>query len=323
MENKTRNLLSLKAEFHDKGKASRGLKNIMGFIDNNKNEELKHLLRFHDPIGVYGQELVERFEIDALIEYYNLVLVSVFAGYAPGKLDEITSGEIIAALNNPAVKPYYQKHYTYKMVQYTLQFVTENRQFVQEGNATTISTFNEFISLNRFLKRDQDIERFLGMLDFVWYNNNTINDVNEILASPKKLNEVFTAKNKTEAQNGVWGFIKYTMFLSQLKDLLVATEKYPLLQSSFWMFHGYYFDRMNDKMKQIFNEAFENLEKTLGDPAIFKKSIEEIYGGEMPEDLSEKQLREFAKTIIDQARGDVSFVLDTKWAQPLNDYFSS
>lgn len=322
MENKERNLLSLKAEFHDKGKALRGSKNILHLINSNKAKEVKHLLRFHDKIAVYGQELVERFEVDALIEYYNLLLVGVFAGYLPGKLDDDTVAEIITILDHPSVSPYYQEHYKYKMASYTLQFAKEKRHFEQNGNATTISAFNEFISLNRFLKRDKDLERFLGMLDYVWYANETINDVNEILSSAKKLNEAFTTKNKTEAQSGVWGFIKYTTFLSQLKELLITTEQYPLLQSSFWMFHGYYFDRMNDKMKEVFNNAFDNLEKTLGNMELFKNIIEEVYGSELPDDIDENQLKIFAKAAVRQSREDVDFILNTKWSAPLKEYFN-
>jgi hypothetical protein len=322
MENKERNFLSLKAEFHDKGKALRGSLNILQLINNNKTQEVAHLLRFHHPIGVYGQELIERFEIDSLIEYYNLLLVAVFAGYVPGKIDQSTSDEIISILNHPSVRPYYQEHYKYKMVTYTLQYVKDNLFYDQHGNSITMSAFNEFISLNRLLKRDNDLQRFLGMLDYVLYADETINDVNEILSSAKKLNSAFTSKNKTEAESGVWGFIKYTTFLSQLKNLLITTEKYPLLQSSFWLFHGYYFDRMNDKMKEIFNNAFDNIEKALGNPEIFKNIVEEVYGSETPEDLSEIDLIAFSKTAVSQAREDVDFILNSKWGDPLKEYFN-
>lgn len=321
MENQNRNLTSLKAEFRDKGKASRGFENIMRFIKLNKNKELEYLLRFHDPIEVYGHELVERFELDALIEYYNLLVIAVFSGYIPSQFDKSTASEIVTLLNHPSVIPYYSTFYRYEMVSYTLQFAQENRLFEQEGNSVTISSFNEFISLNRQLKRDKDIERFIGMLDFVRYNYKTINDVNEILSSYSKLNETFTKKVKSEADRGVWGFVKYVTFLSQLKEIFLATNKYPLIQSSMWMFHGYYFEKMNDKMKLIFNTAFDNLEKTLSNPEIFKSIIEQVYKDEIPENFSEIQLTEFAETSISQAREDVNFVLDIKWSEPFKKYF--
>ncbi len=323
MEHKERNLMSLKAEFHDKGKAARGFKNIMNFIDRNKETELKKLLRFHIPDGVYGQELIERFEIDALLEYYNLLLVAIFAGYVPGKFDEISSKEILAVIRHPSVMPYYNEYYKYKMISYTAEFAEENRYFELEGNSVTISAFNEFISLNRFLKRDKDVELFLGMLDYVWYGDNKISDIINILSSEEKINTAFIteAEKRTKAQCGVWGFIKYTIFLSQLKELLNSIDGYPLLQSSFWMFHGYFFERMNEEMKSIFHRAFENLEESFSNPLIFKNLIEEVYGGEAPEDFNEVQLSEFAANAIRQSREDVDYVLDRKWSDPLRDYF--
>ena len=97
MENKNRNFLSLKAEFRDKGKAVRGYNNIRGFIQKDQKAELSHLLRFHYPLGVYGPELVERFEIDTLFQYYCLLLPAIFSGYIPGTLDKDTIEEIISA----------------------------------------------------------------------------------------------------------------------------------------------------------------------------------------------------------------------------------
>ena len=322
MESKERNLMSLKAELHDTGKAARGLVTILQFINNNKNKELKHLLRFHSPISVYGDELRERFDIDALLEYYNLLLVALFAGYIPGKFDTITSNEIKTILSHPSVIPYYEVHYKYQMVSYALQFAEENREFEQKGNSLTISIFNEFISLNRFIKRDKEIEVFLGMLDHVSYYDENIDDVNEILSSDKKLNEVFTSKMKTKAQSGVWGFIKYTAFVSRLKELLISSEEYPLFQSSLWMFHGYYLDRMNYKMKEVFSDAFDNLEKLISDPIIFNNIIKEMYGNDVSENTMEVSLHNFAKNAIIESREDVNFVLNSELGAPLKEYFN-
>ena len=322
MESKERNLRSLKAELHDTGKAARGLTTILQFINNDKNTELKHLLRFHSPISVFGEELKARFDIDALLEYYNLLLVALFAGYIPSKFDEITSNEIKTILSHPSVIPYYEEHYQYQMVSFTLQFAEEKRQFEQKANSTTISIFNEFISLNRFIKRDNDVEVFLGMLDHVSYSDENIDDVNEILKSVKKINEVFTSKIKTNAQMGAWGFIKYTAFISQLKELLEASKEYPLFQSSLWMFHGYYLDRMNYKMKEVFSNAFINLEKLISDPIIFKNIMEELYGNDTSENINEMQLSDFAKNAIMKSRADVNFVLNSELGITLKEYFN-
>ncbi|MEO8172723.1 MAG: hypothetical protein ABI581_06555 [Sediminibacterium sp.] len=295
----------------------------MNFIEGGRSKELKHLLRFHIPESVYGDELVQRFEIDALIEYYNLLLVAVFSGYVPGKLDEEIINEIVSILDHPSVTPYYTEHYKYKMVSQSLQYARENRQFNQEGNAITISVFNEFIALNRVLKRDKDIERFLGMLDHVSYSNQNLTAVTKILSSYTKLNTTFTTKEKTTADHAVWGFIKYTVFLSQLKALLLATTDYPLFQSSIWMFHGYYFEQMIKKVKIIFTATFDNLEKVLSNKEVFKHVLQDIYQSPSPENIDEEQLMDFAKAAILQSKEDVAFVLNEKWGYPLKEYFKN
>ncbi|EJL62762.1 hypothetical protein [Flavobacterium sp. CF136] len=321
MEPKERNLLSVKAEFHDKGKAARGYNNIMNLINNRKEDDLGYLLRFHDPIGVYGQELIERFEIDALIEYYNLLLVAIFAGYVPGRFDKESAKEILATIKHPSVIPYYSEYYEYKMTSYTVRFVEQNRFFEQEGNPVTISAFNEFISLNRFLKRDEDIKRFLGMLDYVWYSDDSLNDVIEILSSQEKLNAAFASKVKTEAESAVFGFFKYTSFLSDFRQLLMRTEKYPLLQSSFWMFHGYYFDRMNINMRTIFDKIFTNLTNSLYKPEIFYNVAKEAYNTKKPKNIQIFTMEDYAARSISWSYIDIAFVLDKKWAKPLQMYF--
>jgi hypothetical protein len=323
MDNLNRNLESLIAEFRDKGKAVRGLKNIKNFINTNRNKALANLLRFHSPNGVYGAELVQRFEIDALIEFYNLLMIAAFAGYIPGKLNEALKKEIIETLGHDSVRPYYEKYYEYKMTEFTLEYVKKNKPCIQEANVLTLRIFNEFVSLNRMLKKDRDLERFLGMLDYVSYGDDSIEEVIEILSSYKKLNKTFTTKNKSEAQSAVWGFVKYTAFLSQLRDLLQVSEKYPLLQSSLWMFHGYYFDRMNTEMKDFFEKAFHNLEKTLSSPDVFSNITEELYKGDAPETFDENELNNISKLAVKQAREDINYVLDNKWGEQLKNYFKN
>ncbi|MEO5643166.1 MAG: hypothetical protein ABIQ40_12645 [Bacteroidia bacterium] len=321
MDNLNRNLQSLTAEYRDNGKAVRGLKNIKKFIDKDKIEELKGLLRSHEEETVYGQELEQRFDIDALIEFYNLSFIAALAGYVPGKLNDELRKEIVEVLGHSSVKPYYEKHYPYKMTELTLKYVSGSTEFTQQADVVTISVFNEFVSLYRMLKTDKDLERFLGMLDHVTYGDKDIDDLNEILSSFEKLNDAFTTKNKSGGERAVWGFVKYTAFLSQLKEMLQQTESYPLLQSSLWLFHGYYFERMNAEMQTFFSKAFSNVENALASPQIFNAIAQEIYNDAIPETFSEEELITFSKAAVQQAREDVTYVLNDKWGDALKNYF--
>lgn len=322
MEN--RNLLSLKAEFFDTGDASLGLKIVMSYINANRPWELAHLLRYHTAdYLVYEDELQKRLKIDTLCKYYNLLLIAVFAGYIPDAFDDETRKEIIKILDHPSVRLYYEKNYPDKIIGYTLQFAKEGRSYHQEDNAITVGIYNEFLALCRMLTKDDDLRCFQEMLDFVWFEEYSIKSVNNILSSYQKLNMAFTTEHKTPDIQATWGFIKYTAFLSQMRQLLDATQEYPLLQSSMWLYHGYYFERLNITMKSFFNEAFNNLEKALSDPNIFQEIIDELYGDDLPEDVDKEQLITLSASAIQQAREDVAYVLDNKWGNALKTYFAN
>ena len=311
MTSEERNLFSLKAEYHDKGKAMRGLKTITTFIKNEDAKGLAHLLRFHSPEGVYGKELIQRFEIDALLEFYNLLIVAVAAGVVPPGLNSDLREEIITVLNHKSVIPYYTKHYQYKMLSFTLQYVQE-KSYTQNKSISDAAIFYGFLSLNRSLKEDEDLERFMGVLDYVWYENANLDDVNKILSSLKKLEKTLTKKKRNEADKGVWGFIKYTTFLSQLAMLLRQATDNSFLQAAMWHYHGYYLDRMNQKMILIFDTAFKNIQLAISDERNFKSIINEIYADtENTTNLIETL--KYVNEEIKKSMEDVKFVLSRKF----------
>ncbi|HWY37721.1 MAG TPA: hypothetical protein VNY73_04130 [Bacteroidia bacterium] len=320
-----RNLLSLTAEFYHSGKTKRGAQNITAHINSNRISELEYLLRYHDPIPVYGAELIHRFEIDSLIEFYNILLIAALAGYISPDFDPRLNEEIKKILGHPSVRPYYEKHYPYVMPSLTLNYVNSgNRAINQEMNTTTIGAFNDFIILNRMLKRDKDLERFMGMLDYVSYGNDDLDDVIEVLASEKKLSKILSDKRKDDGLNqAIWGFIKYTGFLSQMRQLLEDTKEYNLLQSSIWLFHGYYFDRMNEEMKIFFDKAFDSLEIALTQFGAINNLASEIFKEEIPPDFNEKEMKSFAHIIIKKTKDDVAFVLDKRFGIALNDFLKN
>jgi hypothetical protein len=323
MESEARNLHSLKIEFRDGGMPAKGYKIVSGMIKKNKTAELAHLLRDHITETVYSEELDKRFEIDSLIEYYNLLLIAALAGYVPASLDPETCSEIKEVLSHKSVKPYYQKYYPYKLTEYTLAYVDRNKFVTQPAPGDTIGPLTEFISLNRMLRNDEDIKVFLNMLDHVSYGGDDFSDVAEILSSYERLSKVITARKRTEEIAGVWGFFKYTTFLSQFNCLLASVSDNPLLQSGMWLFHGYFLDRMNAKMKNLFKQAFVNIEKALASPDIFQNIAREVYGQNIPDDFDETELRQTAAAIVEQSKKDVDNVLSPKWKAAMEQYFAN
>jgi len=313
-----RNYHSLKAEFFDGKKASKGL-NILNYLQENNDTAIKELLGSHLERGYYGEELKQRFYVDDLLSYYNLLFIGILAGFLPQKLDEETTKEISSILGHPSVFKYYSNYYPYKLCEFTSLFFKNELNLYQETNSTTIGIFNEFIALTRSVKTDQDIIVFLGMLDFVSYGNTKISDVIDTLKSFKKLNEVFTSKNDAYLKQAVWGFVKYTSFITQFSVLLKKSSSYSQLQSSMWYYHEYNFGQLNIKMKSFFDEAFTNLEKTMNDKQLFVEIIKELYGNEIPDEIDENELMKYTLDSIKESRKDVDNVLEMEyWIKPLS-----
>lgn len=305
-----RNYYSLKAEFFDNKNASKGLDIIKSYLQNSDTKNLEKLLGTHLERGYYGEELKQRFYVDDLLSYYNIVFIGILSGYIPQKLNEDIIKEILSVLDNPAVKEYYDKHYPYKLCTYVRHFFKNELNLNLETNLSTTKFFNEFITLTRTVKIDKDIVVFLGMLDFVSYGDTKIDDVINTLKVFKLLNEVFTSKKDNYLDQAVWGFIKYTSFTTQLRELLENTSNYPMLQSAIWSYYEYNFGQLNTKMKPFFDEAFSNLEKTMNDKQLFIELIEELYNNEIPDEIDENELMIYTLDAIKKSRQDVEYVLD-------------
>lgn len=323
METLQRNLLSLTAELFDKGKAKRGYETICNYIEAGKDEELAYLLRDHRIESVYGEELIKRFEIDTLLEFYNILFIAAVTGYVPYDLDKDVNVQIAKVLSHPSVKPYYKDYYPYLLVEYTLKYVTSPKPTPQINSNLFLAAFSDFLSINRMLRRDKDIEVFRNLLDFVWYDDDfNLKSVIKMLSSAGALNEALTAKEKNAESKAIWGFFKYSAFISQFRELLESIEGNRLQQSAMWMFHGYYLDRMNKEMKEFFASAFANIEKALTAPALYQNIALELYGVTAAADFDENELREYAEQAVKQSKDDVSFILNTDWKNPMEDFFS-
>ena len=318
-----RNLTSLSAEFYAKGKTARGREVVLDLIHKKKDDALSHLLRDHTEESVYGKELVTRFEFDALIEFYNLLLVGVFSGYIPPKLNIDFLNEIDTVLSHRSVRPYYNAYYKYKLTDYTLRYFTKHAKGREMKFDSHLNTFNVFIALNRLLKNDKDIERFLGMLDHVSYGDDALDDVIAILSNSSKLSKIISGKKNSNEAKAVWGFFKYTSFLSQFRELLESRDDSPLLQSAMWYYHGYYFDRMNTTMRSVFKKAFKNISTAVSDPVTFRNMAAQLYGQKTGvDDIKVDDIKNIADAIVEKSRQDVEFILDKKWKSPMIDFFS-
>ena len=323
MEALDRNLISLKSELFEKGKAKRGFDLIIKLIESKKNKKLAHLLRDHEVESVYGEELIQRFEVDTLIEFYNILLIAAISGYIPPKLNTELIENIINVLSHPSVLPYYKEYYPYRLVGYTLDYVKSSKTIIENTSNASLAAFTSFLSLNRILRNDKDIEIFRNMLDFVWYDEKVdLKRIIKILSSVTSLNKAIMAKGKSAESKAVWGFFKYTSFISQFRELLESIEENKLLQSAMWMYHGYYFDRMNDKMKGFFKVAFKNIESALSSPELYTNIANELYGVNVSLEIKKNELKDYAEQAVKKSKEDVFIILRENWKKPIETFFA-
>ncbi|UYQ95468.1 hypothetical protein MKQ68_10190 [Chitinophaga horti] len=272
------NIATLSRTYREAGPAHKGHRTIVRLQDS-KEKGLGWLLRHHNEATVYSRELTQRFEIDALLQYYALLQVAITAGYIPRQLNETLKSEIIGVLTNPDVQTYCSKNYPFQLPSLLLYTVRDGIDFLANDTGTSKRLFNEFLLTNRLIEEDAEVTCFLRMLDYVSYNNEDIDSVIELLANRTKLAKVLSKPAETEGKEmAVWGFIKYADFLVKLKTVIQTADAEPKLQSVMWEYHSYWFRIMAAEMRGFFDQAFANLadavQKTKT-PAIFEQEDEE------------------------------------------------
>ncbi|MDX2068138.1 MAG: hypothetical protein SFV55_06905 [Haliscomenobacter sp.] len=320
MDYQYKNLQSLVAEFRNRGKASKGFNHLIPLIANQEIDKLDYLLRYHDPISVYKEELIKRFEIDTLIEFYNLLLIAALTGYIPNDFTPELRNEIVTILNHKSVKTYYEVNYPDLIISCTSCYVANKKWFEPQDSPKIQLLFNQFASLNRAIKNDEDIERFLGMLDFVLYGENGLNQLKATLLSVEKTREILNNSPESNISMGIRGFIKYAGFMGQLRELMQSAEGHLLIQSGMWLFHGYYLNRLNIQMKSFFDEVFENIKKSLIDTRYDVLKDQQL-NINTEEAYMDKEVIEHLNASLNDARDDAEYILNIKWAKPFEDYF--
>lgn len=317
---KDRNLESIKAELRDSNEAKLGFETIRLYSNTNS---LADLLRHHKQKPVYEEELNLRLSIDNLLRYYSFLFIAVLAGYIPKSLDKKTISEIKRVLGNKEIRNYYEVNYPDEILAYTLKFFSMTKEIDITASPVSIASFNEFIGLTRFINSDNDVKDFLSFLDYITINGNNILDLTLILSSHHLLAEAIIGNNENDSlSSSVRGYIKYLGFLSQLKEILVQTKEYPLLQSAMWVYHGYYLKRLKEQRQGFVELSFHAFRKTANDPEMLESVLPNILSGYNIKDFSIETVNSLVNTSINNAKKDVDFILNKRWEAPLKKLFT-
>jgi hypothetical protein len=323
-EDKSQNLRSLKAEYREQGKAQRGYRTLKALINKKDDEGIAWLLRNHTEEAVYEKELIQRFEIDSLIEFYNLAFIGIQAGYIPENFNKELHDEIIEILGQIYVKPYYKDYYPYFLSRVVLRYTEKGRynQIAESDLAKNI--YFSFLSQVKIIRNDKDIERFMGVLDHVTYEGEyDLQDLLDSLKEPKTLASVLRRKQrKDELDRAIWGFIKYTGLLGEFSFLLDQSEPFPLFQSAMWHYHGYYFDRLNKTMNKFFTKAFASLGVAIVSNIEVNYEFKELDEEERVFFSAENQRKKAIET-LNKTQSNVLKVLNPKYKISIVDYYNN
>lgn len=316
MDIKALNLDVISKQYRLQSKPEKGYALIINLLEENDTIGLKWLLRNHilEPIYI-ASEIEGRENVDILIDYYSILQIALFANYINYPLPEKLANEIDLILDTPEVKKYYEDYYPLILPQLLLKQVHNDAYYKNNISIESTPLFDRFLILNHFVKSDEDIQLLLWFFDDGWIGKYSLKDFIALLKDKTRMLNEYS--NKTHPLNKIlWGFTKYTQFLTDYAELIRDCSHNSILQSAIWHYHGYWFSQIENKIGanlklsiQSIKETFEqfNSKELIYDQHSFLTSIDEI-----------KEWKSNASH-LDTIENDIDYLFSNNLGKPIND----
>lgn len=210
--------------------------------------QLPHLLRYHLPEGVSDpSEIQFRRQMDAWLGDAGMLYIAWICGYSSDPYESKQRRVLLSILSNPAVRQYCEKYYPIA-IQWLLRLQLEGHLRLPTADSIDAAgAFERFSILYERFYPDPDLNQFLDFLDGFWYGNpqNSVN-IDTVVASfgmPERVAEAFEKRSHqlTRLDRGIVGMVRFLSYSRDLDALLEGSRDFPLLQSAFWYFYGYWF----------------------------------------------------------------------------------
>ena len=311
------NLDIISNQYRKKGAAAKAYKSLSFLINSNDTRNLKNILRNHKDEPIWENYLViERDNIDFLIDYYSILEIGIIANYFPNNLPSSLKNEVKNILGNEYVSRYYSTHYPLILPQLLLKQISYYNDQVDFDTSTQTqgNLFEKFLVLNQTIKSDSDVAQFLWFLDDGGTDGFGIHDLLNVLSSKETLRYKIGRSNSHPLNSSLFGFIKYIQFLKDYADLLRQTSDFRLLQSSFWHYQSYWFDHMKEQLGDIIKVALHNIRNTMNDTTQTELVNDNDSYIKNTEDFNKW------KSSTDQFKGieaDIKYLLNTSLGEPL------
>jgi hypothetical protein len=214
---------------------------------------LYNLLRHHDEESISDGDTWLRDDFDYLIAFFSMVEVARLARFVPPRLPPAHMRLTRYVLAHDAVRIYYEDNYPLFLPQAHLLFaqgsgVAPDADVAQEGPRL----FGRFFALSQPIETADALETFLWFLDGGERDNTDIDDVLDVLHRRRDFLE-YASDRPEDYEDGelsalakaVQGFVEFLRFIPQFVALLNEAEPFPLLQSAFWHYHGYWVQQLD------------------------------------------------------------------------------
>lgn len=284
------------AYFRDHAGAGQALERLDA-AQSGKRGKLARLLRHHDDEPISDREVRERDGFDQLLAFLGMVEIACVATYLPASPPRDHTRMAERVLNDEAVRRYYEDYYPILLPQAHRRRMEGSLLNTDlQGFRRGPQLFDQFFTLSLPLETSGTIETFLRLLDEGARHDHeldrlvTLDDTIAVLRDPKRFLRHASARAPDRSSGelstlseSVQGFLGFVAFAPRLLALLEDAADTPLLQSSMWHYHGYWWGQMGQRMG-----------------ADVRRGLEAIDGWEAR--LTEVERRQF-KSSLSAARG--------------------
>ena len=215
------------------------------------------VLRFHLLREVTNhREISARAAVDALLAFYGILEIGFLCG-AISELPPSIEQRARRHLSRPAVRRYYETFYPLLLPRLLLARLNSGSRFGFPGG-DSVTPFTAFLTLNMILD-DQDVKKFLWLLDGGRVSNCDITSLLQLLLNSTKLtSRVLRPPSKqTTADQALHGFVKFCGFCFELDKLLRDPVPPLLVRSAMWHFHAYWFGQIGSNLLGVISTAIE------------------------------------------------------------------
>lgn len=264
--------------------AKRGRKLIESYRIKGRDLKASRLLRHHSRREITDRETYLRDDVDYLLSYYSIIMVSITAGTIHPKPDDPLLESALECLTYPPLRTYYESNYPLVLPQRLLTWLTaptEGGSFQVVKPITTDERddrgriFSTFLYLTAGLEHDDELEAFLWILDGGWRGDWNYSRLKKVLGDAEKAASLLIKSTDVMGQGLIRGTVKFLQFCCSLDELLSASAAYSNLQEEMYLYHSYWFSASEDLFGRML-ELLTALQSVGGNVGAVKRHLKAL-----------------------------------------------